>query len=329
MMPIGSTFNRFRRLVRDLSSELGKEIDLVTEGGDTELDKGVIDRLADPLVHLIRNCVDHGIEAPSDRAGSGKPSRGKIRLAAVHRGTNVVITVEDDGKGLDTDAIRKKAVEKGLIGHDAQLSSKETYALVMKPGFSTAQQVTSVSGRGVGMDVVKREIDSLRGTIEIESARGSGTQIQLSLPLTLAIIEGLLVQVGESEYVIPLSAIEECLELSSESFALGSERNIVQVRGEPLSCVFIRDFFHARESRPALEEAVVVRVGSRRVAIVVDHVIGDHQTVIKPLGRAYRDVVGLSGATILGDGTVALILDVDAIVRAAEHEEAVSLGRVA
>jgi two-component system chemotaxis sensor kinase CheA len=329
MMPIGITFNRFRRLVRDLSAELGKDMELVTEGGETELDKGVIDRLADPLVHLIRNCVDHGIESPSDRIASGKQTKGRIRLVAAHRGTNVAITVQDDGKGLDADAIRRKAIEKGLIGADAQLSTKDTFALVMRPGFSTAQQVTSLSGRGVGMDVVKREIDSLRGTIEIDTEAKKGTSIVLSLPLTLAIIEGLLVQIGASRFVIPLSVVEECLELTPDNFVLGRHRDVVQVRGEPLPCVSLRGFFHLREERSGLEECVVVRIGSNRFVIVVDHVVGDHQTVIKSLGRAYKDVIGVSGATILGDGTVALILDVDSIVREAEREEARALGRAA
>lgn len=321
MMPIGSTFNRFRRLVRDLSSELGKEIELVTEGGDTELDKGVIDRLADPLVHLIRNCVDHGIENPSDRRTVGKSPKGQIRLTAEHRGTNVVISVQDDGYGLDTEAIRKKALDHGLIGPETQLTPKETYALVMRAGFSTAKQVTNLSGRGVGMDVVKREIDALRGSIEIDSHRNEGTNIVLSLPLTLAIIEGLLIQVGQGQFVIPLSVIEECLELSADSFVLGSRCDVIQVRGEPLPCVYLRDFFKIDAPKPVIEEAVVVSMCGNRFVIVVDHVIGDHQTVIKSLGKAYQDVVGVSGATILGNGTVALILDVDMIVSTAEREE--------
>jgi two-component system chemotaxis sensor kinase CheA len=325
MMPIGTTFNRFRRLVRDLSSELGKEIELVTEGGETELDKGMIDRLADPLVHLIRNSVDHGIEKPSVRESNGKPHKGHIRLSALHRGTNVVISIEDDGRGLNREAIQQKAVEKGLISADASLSPKEVNALILKPGFSTAAVVTSVSGRGVGMDVVKREIDSLRGSIEIDSDQGQGTSISLSLPLTLAIIDGLLVQVGSSQFVIPLSAIEECLELNESHFALSSDRNVIQVRGEALSCVRLREFLHIDDEMPTIQEGVIVRQGGERIVIVVDHVIGDHQTVIKSLGQVYQDVKGVSGATILGDGNVALILDVDEIIRIAEMEESTNL----
>lgn len=325
MMPIGSTFNRFRRLVRDLSAELGKEIELVTEGAETEMDKGVIDRLADPLVHLIRNCVDHGIEPPAERVAKGKPAKGRIRLVAAHRGTNVVISVEDDGKGLDSEAIRRKAIEKGLISADAQLSRKEAFDLIFMPGFSTASQITNVSGRGVGMDVVRREIDGLRGNIEVESETDHGSVMHLSLPLTLAIIDGLLVEVSASEFVIPLSTIEECLELDESHFPLGSGRNVIQVRGEALPCVFLREFFHLASPPPTIQEAVVARVGNSRVAVVVDHVVGDHQTVIKSLGKVYQDVQGVSGATIMGDGQVALILDVDQIVRSAEKEELAAL----
>ena len=230
MMPIGTTFSRFKRLVRDLSGELGKQIELVTEGAETELDKSVIDRLGDPLVHLIRNCIDHGIEQPDIRAAAGKPAKGTIKLIAAQLGARVVISIIDDGRGLDPAKLLRKAKEKGLVPADSDLSEKDTYALIFLPGFSTAAKVTEVSGRGVGMDVVRREIESLRGTIEVHSQLERGTRIELSLPLTLAIIEGLLVDVASESFVIPLPAIEECLELTSDCFATSGNRNLIQIR---------------------------------------------------------------------------------------------------
>jgi two-component system chemotaxis sensor kinase CheA len=325
MMPIGTTFSRFKRLVRDLSGELDKQIELVTEGAETELDKTVIDRLADPLVHLIRNSIDHGIEHPDERTAAGKPAKGTITLAAVHKGASVVISISYDGKGLDKAKILKKAREKGLIGADASLSDQETYSLIFQPGFSTAAIVTDVSGRGVGMDVVKREIESLRGTIEIHSEAGKGTRIDLSLPLTLAIIEGLLVHVAQDSFVIPLSAIEECLELTPDRFATTSGRNVIQVRGAPVPLIRLRSMFDLADPRPPLEQAVVVNAGGLRVGLVVDQVIGNHQTVIKSLGKLYRKADCISGATILGDGNVALILDLTGIIRNARNDEAVAI----
>jgi two-component system chemotaxis sensor kinase CheA len=327
MMPIGATFSRFKRLVRDLSGNLNKQIELVTEGAETELDKTVIDRLGDPLVHLIRNSIDHGIEHPEERTLAGKPAKGTITLRASHRGGNVVISIIDDGGGLDTGAILAKAKEKGLVSGDGDLSDKEIFALIFHPGFSTAKNVTDVSGRGVGMDVVKREIDSLRGSIDVQSERGTGTRIDLSLPLTLAIIEGLLVHVAEDKYVIPLSAIEECLELTSDRFATTAERNVIQVRGTTVPLVRLRDIFDMPYPRPPLEQAVVVNVGDFRVGLVVDQVIGNHQTVIKSLGRIFRKADGISGATIMGDGNVALILDLAGIIRSARADEAAIIAR--
>ena len=327
MMPIGTTFSRFKRLVRDLSGELDKQIELVTEGAETELDKTVIDRLGDPLVHLIRNSIDHGIEHPDERTRAGKPAKGTIRLTAAHKGACVVISIIDDGWGLDTAAILKKAKDKGLVAADADLSEKEIFSLIFLPGFSTATTVTDVSGRGVGMDVVKREIDSLRGTIDIHSERGVGTRIDLSLPLTLAIIEGLLVHVAEDRYVIPLSAIEECLELTHDRFATSGGRNVIQVRGVPVPLVRLRDVFSLPDPRPSLEQAVVVNVGDLRVGLAVDEVIGNHQTVIKSLGKLYRKADCISGATIMGDGNVALILDLAGIIRSARSDESVVIAR--
>ncbi|MEZ5359721.1 MAG: chemotaxis protein CheA [Candidatus Zixiibacteriota bacterium] len=325
MVPIGTTFTRFRRLVRDLSSELGKEIRLITEGAETEMDKTVVDRLGDPLVHLIRNSIDHGIELPDERRNKGKQTCGTITLRAAHRGAHVVITVADDGQGLDRDIIRAKAIEKKLISPDEKLSDKEIFSQIFAPGFSTAQKVSNISGRGVGMDVVKREIDNLRGTVEIDSSRSRGTTMNLSLPLTLAIIDGLLVKVGDELYVVPLNAVEKCLELNAAAHALSSERNVFQDQGELIPFVRVRDFFGLAGRRPNLEEAVIVSVGDERFALVVDHVIGDHQTVIKSLGKAYENIVGVSGGTIMGDGTVALIIDVAGVLRNTKQDEKIVL----
>lgn len=317
MMPIGTTFNKFRRLVRDLSSQLGKEVDLVTRGAETELDKTVLERLDDPLVHLIRNSMDHGIESPEIRKKAGKPEKGTIILSATHRGTNVVITIQDDGAGLSVEAIRKKALEKGLITDNADLTSKQIFAQIFAPGFSTSKEVTSVSGRGVGMDVVKRTIESLRGRIEIDSTFGEKTVITLNLPLTLAIINGLLVRIEKDFFVLPLMSVEECVEINSEKMEKINGRNILNVRGEMVPYIRLRDHFNIYDKRPAVEHIVITDVNESRIGFVVDHVIGGHQTVIKPLGPAFKNVRDISGATILGDGTVALILDTNVLLEKA------------
>ena len=321
MMPIGSQFNRFRRLVRDLCVELKKDVDLITEGAETEMDKTVIEKLADPLVHLIRNSMDHGIEVPSDRAQAGKAEKGTIKLSAAHKGANVVITIHDDGKGLDKDKLLSKAIDKGLVSPDAELTDKEIFGLILMPGFSTAKEVTNLSGRGVGMDVVKREIEALRGKVDISSETGVGTTIQLSLPLTLAIIDGLLVDVAGDKYVVPVSTVEECLEMNEFNNALSKERNLIKVRGEMVPYVRLREIFDIPGKSSGIEEAVIVNMNDFRMGIVVDHIIGDYQTVIKSLGKMYEDVTEISGATIMGDGNVALILDVSGVMETARKEE--------
>jgi two-component system chemotaxis sensor kinase CheA len=321
MLPIGTTFSKFKRLVRDLSAELGKDIVLVTEGAETELDKTVIERLNDPLVHLIRNCIDHGIELPAAREAAGKPGQGTVHLSATHSGANVLIRITDDGAGMDLEAIRAKAVERGLVAADAGLSEKEILALTFAPGFSTARKVSNVSGRGVGMDVVKRNIDALRGSIDLSSQKGVGTTVTLKLPLTLAIIDGLLVQVGEGHFVLPLSIVEECVDLTSEDVARAHSRHLTHVRGEIVPYVRLRERFQINGDAPFEEQIVIAECADCKVGFVVDKVIGEHQTVIKNLGRMYRDVEGISGATILGDGTVALIMDVHKLVRDTEMEE--------
>jgi two-component system chemotaxis sensor kinase CheA len=321
MLPIGGTFTRFKRLVRDLGTELQKDVVLITEGGDTELDKTVIDQLNDPLVHLVRNSIGHGIEPPEVRSAIGKPRRGRITLSAKHTGPNVVLTIADDGAGLDTGRILAKAVEKGLVSAHVELSEREIFNLIFEPGFSTAEQVSNVSGRGVGMDVVRQAVDALRGSIEVRSEPGQGTAFAVTLPLTLAIIDGLLIDIAGERYILPLSAVEECLELTREDTEKSHGRNLIKVRGEIVPYVRLRDEFNVSGSCPAIEQIVVANLEGARVGFVVDHVVGEHQTVIKNLGRMYQDIDGISGATILGDGRVALVLDLPKLAEKAESRE--------
>lgn len=322
MLNFGTTFNKFKRLVRDLALNLGAEVALTTEGAETELDKNVIEKLNDPLVHIIRNSVDHGIEGPDVRIAAGKPSHGTIHLSAAYSGAHVLVRVSDDGVGLNVNAIRKKAVERGLIKHDSSLADKEIFSLIFEPGFSTAQTVTDVSGRGVGMDVVKQAIESLRGTVDIDSHEGQGTTITLKLPLTLAIIDGLLVSVGEGFFVIPLSAVEECIELTQENIDQAHGRHITNVRGQLVPYINMRDEFNITGEKPEIEQIVITEIEKHRVGFVVDHVIGQHQTVIKTLSKVYKNVDAVSGATIMADGTVALILDINKYFQTVERKYA-------
>jgi two-component system chemotaxis sensor kinase CheA len=315
MMPIGATFSKFRRLVRDLSQQLGKEVEILTEGANTELDKTVIERLNDPLVHIIRNSVDHGIESPEYRLAAGKPRHGTVCLTAEHSGDSVIITIKDDGAGLDKEAIRAKAIERNLITETAELSERELFALIFAAGFSTAQKITGISGRGVGMDVVKQSIEALRGFIEITSQKGKGTKITIKLPLTLAIIESLMVKIGEEYFVMPLSLVEECLELTLTDIEFAHGRNLANVRGTLIPYIPLRERFKLGNSNPGIQHVVVTEIAGERIGLLVDSVIGEHQTVIKSLGKMYRGVQGVSGATILGDGSVALILDVPQLVQ--------------
>ena len=322
MLPIGSTFSKFKRLVRDLSQDLGKQVEMTTSGADTELDKTVLEKLNDPLVHIIRNSIDHGIETPEVRRAADKPETGTVHLSAEHSGDSVLLTIRDDGKGLDAAAIRTKAIEKGLISESDTLSDSELYQLIFAPGFSTAQTISSVSGRGVGMDVVKKAIESLRGSIEIDSAPGLGTLLRIKIPLTLAIIESLLVRIGDSHFVLPLALVEECVELTAADVAAAHGRHLANVRGQLIPYIPLRQSFAIDGEPPAIQQVVVTQVDQQQIGFVVDHVIGEHQTVIKSLGRMYRDVSGISGATILGDGSVALILDAYELLHKSASEEA-------
>lgn len=322
MLPIRSTFERFRRLVHDLARDLHKEVELTIAGADTELDKTIIDQLADPLMHLIRNSMDHGIEDAASRAAAGKAPTAQIHLSARYSGANVLVAVSDDGAGINAEAVRSRAIERGLIAAEAALSEAETFALIFEPGFSTAKQITDVSGRGVGMDVVRQRVEALRGSIEVASKPGAGTTVTLRLPLTLAIIDGLLVSVGQAHFVLPLANTLECIELTSEEITRANGKHVVNVRGEIIPYIRLRQHFNIRSQRPEREQIMVVETDEGRYGFVVDRVLGDCQTVIKNLGRLYRNVQIVSGATILGNGSVALILDPHRLVQDALRLEA-------
>ena len=321
MVPVSSLFGRFRRLIHDLSEETGKAITLTTEGEGTEVDKTVIERLFDPIVHLVRNSCDHGLETPEERVAAGKPESGNVTLSAHQAGGEVVITIRDDGRGINRDRVRAKAEENGLIKPDQVLSDQELFQLIFHPGFSTAATISNLSGRGVGMDVVKRTIESLRGTIEVTSEPGEGSTIALRIPLTLAIIEGLLVRVGEQRYVIPLSSVEECIELSLEDDMRHRGRSLISLRGALVPFLRLRELFTSGTKPDPYQKIIVVSTGAERVGLVVDQIIGNHQTVIKSMSAFHRSAASFSGATILGDGAVALILDVPQLVSLAQQQE--------
>ncbi|MGL6070724.1 chemotaxis protein CheW [Craterilacuibacter sp.] len=317
MVQIGETFNRFNRVVRDASRELGKEIELKISGADTDLDKSVVEKIGDPLMHLVRNSMDHGIELADKREAQGKPRCGTVSLNAFHDSGSIVIEVRDDGAGLPRDKIFDKAVEKGLIQPSQTLSDQEIINLIWEPGFSTAEQVTNLSGRGVGMDVVRRNIQSLRGSCEVSSSEGQGTTFSIRLPLTLAIIDGFLVGVGKSTYVIPLDSVIECIELKESS----SRCAFLNLRGEVLPFIRLRELFGMGGPRPERESVVVVQYAGTKAGIVVDQLMGEFQTVIKPLSGIFQQLRGIGGSTILGSGEVALILEVQALVQRASRNE--------
>ena len=315
MVKIGATFNRFQRVVHDVSRDLGKDITLVIDGEETELDKTVVEKIGDPLMHLVRNSMDHGIESAELRAARGKPAQGTLKLNAFHDSGSIVITVQDDGGGLKRDRILAKAIERGLVEPGHPLSDAEVYALIFEPGFSTAEQVTNLSGRGVGLDVVKRNITALRGTVSLASEDGVGTTVTVRLPLTLAIIDGFLVEVGKSVYAIPLDMIEECVAYTAEP-----GHDYTSLRGQVLPFIRLRELFDIKGSPAKGENIVVLKYAGQKAGLVVDTLLGEFQTVIKPLGHIFNQVSCISGSTILGSGDVALILDVPALVRQATHK---------
>ncbi|UKE70733.1 chemotaxis protein CheA [Xanthomonas cerealis pv. cerealis] len=315
MVKIGGTFSRFHRVVHDVARELGKDIVLVVNGEDTELDKSVVEKIADPLTHLVRNAMDHGIEPAELRQARGKPVRGTVRLNAFHDSGSVVIQISDDGGGLNRERILAKALERGLIEPGRSLSDREVFALIFEPGFSTAEKVTNLSGRGVGMDVVKRNITALRGSVDISSQQDVGTTISVRLPLTLAIINGFQVGVGKSVFVVPLDVVEECVE-----FAPNYQSDYIDLRGGVLPYVRLRSLFGIAGAPPPRESIVVIRQGAQRFGLVVDTLLGEWQTVIKPLAKVFAGVKGISGSSILGSGDVALILDVPSLLTQMEPE---------
>jgi len=315
MVQIGETFNKFRRIVRDVSLELGKAIELEIHGADTELDKTIVEKLSDPLMHIVRNSIDHGIEPVDVRRARGKPESGTLALHATHESGSIIIEVSDDGGGLNKNRILAKAIERGLVKTGANLSDQEIINLIFEPGFSTADAVSNLSGRGVGMDVVRRNIDELRGTIEVETEEGLGTTLRMRLPLTLAIIDGFRVEVAGASYVVPLDVVIECLDLAP--FLESEQNHLVNLRGEVLPFLRLREVFQIPGEVPARERVVVIQHGDLRAGIVVDRLMGEFQTVIKPLGKLFKGAKGIGGSTILGTGEVALILDVAQMVQLA------------
>ncbi|CAK0748398.1 two-component system, chemotaxis family, sensor kinase CheA [Gammaproteobacteria bacterium] len=327
MVQIGDVFSRFQRVVRDVSKELGKDIELVIHGAETELDKTVVEQIADPLTHLVRNSIDHGIESTDLRIARGKPAHGRLILDAYHDAGAIVIVVDDDGGGLDLVKIRKRAEERGLLTPNQQVTENELCKLIFEPGFSTNDTVTNLSGRGVGMDVVRRNIEALRGEVNIETHLGEGTTIYLRLPLTLAIIDGFLIGVGEAQYVVPLDMVAECREFTARDAELAQTQNCLNLRGTALPIVHLRDYFGRTEPVARRQNVVVVRFGNRKAGLVVDRLMGQLQTVIKPLSTIFGTIRGVSGSTILGSGKVALILDVPSLVQYAAEREASHLPR--
>ncbi len=313
LVPIETMLTRFQRLVRDLSNELNKSVRFIAEGAETELDKTIIETLTDPLLHILRNCIDHGIESPNERIESGKPEQGTILLKAYYSGTNVHIKIKDDGAGIDTEKIRLKGVEKGLISKDAELSRKEIFDLLFEPGFSTAKNVTDVSGRGVGMDVVKRKLAEVRGEVEVDSEINKGTAITIKLPLTLSIIDGLLVKIADNYYIIPLSVVGKIYSANQES-VVNKFNNLIVLDGERIPFYYLREEFNLPNNNEDHEQIIVVSYEDKKIGIVVDEVVGEYQAVLKALGKLFKNQEIISGATILGDGTVALVMDTNKMI---------------
>lgn len=323
MLPISFAFSRFPRLVRDLGKQLGKQVDLVMLGENTELDKTVMEKIGDPLVHLVRNSLDHGLESPQQRLDTGKGANGTITLNAFHQGGNIVIEVKDDGAGLNGERIRDKAIENGLISADEVLSDEQIYDLIFQPGFSTAEVVSDVSGRGVGMDVVRRNIAELNGSIEVTSKPGEGSVFTIRLPLTLAILDGQLVRVGEEVYIFPLVSIVESIQLEQQMLNnITGSQHVMQLRNDYIPIVSLHKVFNIEPEHRELDGSmlVVVEGDNEKIGIVVDELLGQQQVVIKSLEQNYQKVESISGATILGDGTVALIVDISGLSKSTEQK---------
>ena len=322
MVPIGPLFHQYNRTVRDMAKSLGKMAQLRIEGEDIEVDTSVVEYLKDPLLHMLRNALDHGIEAPAKRKKSGKSQTGTITVRAARQGGNIVIEVMDDGAGLDKQKICEVAQKKGLVAEPQKLSNSEVYQLIFEPGFTTASEVSDMSGRGVGMDVVRRNIQALRGSVHAASQPGVGTTVRVRLPLTLAIIEGFGVGVGDETYVIPVDQVIECVELPKEDHETARKDGVLQLRNEPLPFIHLKDHFGLTGERGARQSVVVVQHETSRAGLAVNELYGATQTVIKPLPTIFKDVPGVSGSAILGNGRVALILDVPALFRDFKIQEA-------
>jgi two-component system chemotaxis sensor kinase CheA len=327
MVQIGETFTRFQRVVHDVSKELGKQIQLQITGGEAELDKTVVEKINDPLTHLVRNALDHGIETPEARLLAGKSEKGMIQLNAYHDSGRIVIQISDDGKGLDPEKIVAKAIDRGLIKPDQILSKHEIFNLIFEPGLSTKEEASNLSGRGVGMDVVKRNIELLRGSVVVDSELGQGTTVTIHLPLTLAIIDGFMVEAQQELYIIPLSMVEECVEMSDAEWQIDEVQHYVNLRGQVLPYIRLGDFFHKNKKhvKAQRESLVVVRFGESKAGFVVDELHGENQTVIKSLGKIFENLNGIGGATVLGSGDVALILDVQGLIQHAKKQVRSSL----
>ena len=313
MVQVAGTFNRFNRLVRDTATSMGKNVELIMSGEETELDKSVIEHINDPLTHLVRNAIDHGIEAPEDRRAQGKPETGILRLSAYHEAGSIVLEIKDDGKGLDPEFIRKRAIERGLVSPDQVMSRDEIFQLIFEPGFSTKEVVTDLSGRGVGMDVVRRNINDLRGRIEVESEVGQGSTFRIYMPLTLAIIDGFLIGVGDERFVLPLESVEECVALDEASVKSNKNGAYINLREQVLPLVDLKQSFDIQGVDSRRKSVVVIQNAGCRVGVIVDKLLGELQTVIKPLGPVFKRLSGVTGSTIMADGEVALILDIEAL----------------
>jgi two-component system chemotaxis sensor kinase CheA len=322
MVPISQIFSRFPRLVRDLSKSLNKKINLVIEGEETELDKSVIDDLLDPIMHSVRNSIDHGIESQEERRAAGKPEEGMVLLRATNEGNMIVIEISDDGKGIDVEAVKAKAAERGIISPNKLLSDVEAFNLIFEPGFSTAKTITSISGRGVGLDVVRRSIEKLNGTVTVTSEKGKGTKFLIKLPLTLAIIQGLLVRVGEEIYSIPITSVIESLRVKPEEIRMIDNYEVFNIRNDVVSLLRLNRLFSIRtEERTDYNFIVIVGAGDKKMGFMVDSLIGEEDVVIKPLRDQFTNSPGIAGASILGDGSVSLIIDVSQLLELGLHQE--------
>ena len=316
MVQVEDSFVKFKRIVNDTAKKIGKDIEFIITGAETELDKTVVEKISDPLVHMLRNSVDHGVELPADRIAKGKDGKGRVELLAYPDAGTIVIQIKDDGAGLDKDKLFQKAVNKGIISETDELTDKEIYNLIFEAGFSTAEQVSDISGRGVGMDVVRRNIQDLRGVIDIDSKLGAGTTFTIRLPLTLAIIDGFLVQAGDTKYIIPLENIQECIELTDEYKKNMEGNQFINLRGEILPILDVKKYLNIdqEEKRIERENVIVVRYANTMIGLQVDELYGEYQTVIKPLGDVFENVSGISGGSILGTGEVSLIFDIPKLI---------------